>query len=72
MPGFEGTLGRQDVCYEFALLRDGGPGKSLTSCGSENRVTNIHLSQSNEIEIKFVNPNVLETLGTYLLKYEGK
>lgn len=72
LPGFEDSLGRPDVCYEFASLRDGGQVKSLTSCGGEDRVSNVYLSRSNEIKIQFVNPNVLETLGTYLLKYEGK
>ena len=71
LPGFEESLGRPDVCYEFALLRDGGHAKSLTSCGGENRVSNIYLSRSNEVQIQFVNPNVLQTLGNYLLKYEG-
>ena len=62
---------RQDICYEFAKVREGGRDKSLTACGGEDRINVVHISESYLIQIIFVNPTLLATLGTYLIKYEG-
>ena len=63
---------RQDVCYEFALLKEeGGHMRSLTSCNGEERINRVYTTESNEVTIEFVNPNILDTLDTFLMKYEG-
>ena len=64
---------RQDVCYEFAMLKEEGAlVRSLTSCSGEERINRVHTTASNEVTIEFVNPNILDTLDTFLMKYEGR
>lgn len=62
---------RPDICYQFASLKDGEKEKSLTACGGEERLNILHVSESHIIQISFANPTLLQTLGAYLLKYEG-
>ena len=63
---------RKDVCYEFAMLKEeGGHMRSLTSCNGEERINRVYTTESNEVTIEFVNPNILDTLETFLMKYEG-
>lgn len=63
---------RQDVCYEFAMLKEeGGHMRSLTSCNGEERINIVYTTESNAVTIEFVNPNILDTLDTFLMKYEG-
>lgn len=68
----EGAVVRHpDVCYEFAIVREEGIDKSLTACGNEDRQQVVYVSRTNEIYLQFASPNILQTLGALLLKYEG-
>ena len=64
---------RHDTCYEFAMLKEeGGHMRSLTSCNGEERINRVYTTDSNELTIEFVNPKILDTLDTFLMKYEGR
>ena len=64
---------RQGVCYEFAMLKEaGGHMRSLTSCNGDERINRVYTTESNEVIIEFVNPNILDTLDTFFMKYESK
>ncbi len=62
----------QDVCYEFAMLKEEGVHmRSLTSCNGEKRINAVYTSETNQVSVEFVNPNILDTLDTFFMKYEG-
>ncbi len=60
------------MCYEFAMLREKGSMRSLTSCSGEERINTVFTSKTNELTLEIVNPNILDTLDTFLIKYQGR
>lgn len=63
----------REVCYELAEIREpSGANKRVTLCDGLNRENNIFISASNIVTVQFVSGPTLDTLGNFLLKYEGK
>ena len=61
------------VCYELASIREKGhSSKTILTCGTDQRQKNVYISETNEIEIRFVDRLTLRNLGKFLVQHEGK
>ena len=60
------------VCYEVAKIHENRQTKSILTCGTDNRQKNVYVSEGNQVEIRFVDRQVLKNLGKLVLQYEGK
>ena len=60
------------VCYELASIHENRQNKNILTCGTDNRHKNVYVSEGNQVEIRFVDRQLLKNLGKFILQYEGK
>ena len=70
--GEDPALSRSDICYELAEIREDGSKRRMTLCDGLQRHTSVYVSRGNVIDVQMVSGGTLETLGYFLLKYQGK
>lgn len=68
----DGTPPRTDVCYELAEIREDGSKRRMTLCDGLERHTPVYVSRGNVIDVQLVSGGTLETLGYFLIKYQGR
>ena len=66
------AVARADVCYELAEIQENGGKRRVTLCDGMERHTSVYVSKTNVIDVQMVSGGTLETLGYFLLKYEGQ
>ncbi len=66
------SLGGPGVCYQVAIVREGPNEKSITACSDGQIESLIFNSQTNLIEIETVEREILDMIGPFIIKYEGK
>ena len=60
------------VCYELASIQETGyPSKNILTCGTDSRHKNVYVSETNQVEVRFVDRTLLKNLGKFLLQHEG-
>ena len=61
------------VCYELATIHEKDhPSKPILTCGTDTRQKNVYVSETNKVEIRFVDRMSLKNLGKFLVQYEGE
>ena len=63
---------RLDVCFELAVVSDAVDKKTVTICGGDERETVVYISKTNVAEVQIINRKMLKSIGTFLLKYQGR
>ena len=60
------------VCYELATIHEKDhPSKTILTCGTDKRQKNVYASETNRVEIRFVDRISLKNLGKFLVQHEG-
>ena len=60
------------VCYEVGPIKEGDASKTVLVCGGDPRQKVVHISNGGPVEVSFVDKSVLNTLGHFLIHYEGQ
>ena len=61
------------VCYELATIHEKDhQSKTILTCGTDDRQKNVYVSETNRVEIRFVDRISLKNLGKFLVQYEGE
>lgn len=68
----EGNLGRGFAhCHVYVILKESEAGRSVTTCGGQERIKQIYTSTSNAVEIRVLT-GVSSKSRYFVIKYEGK
>ena len=60
------------LCYEIGRIKERNEQKNIMVCGTDPRHKHVYVSHGGDIEISFTEKAVLDTLGRFLLHYQGK
>ena len=61
------------LCYELATIHEKGhQSKTILTCGTDDRHKNVFVSETNQIEVRFVEKSLLRNLGKFILQHEGE
>ena len=63
---------RQENCFQLLEIKEHGNYREVALCPDDPRTKSVYLSNSNEVTVNVVDRRLLESVGTFLLKYEGK
>ena len=60
------------VCYELASIHEQGhQPKNILTCGTDSREKNVYISETNKVEVRFVDRTLLRNLGKFVLQHQG-
>ena len=60
------------LCYEIGRIKEGREEKNMMVCGTDPRHKTLYVSHGGDVHISFTEKAVLDTLGRFLVHFEGK
>ena len=69
-----GSIGRPgDICYELAkAVEKNSEVRSITACTAGERESLVYTSDTNILSVYLIDRDMIQSVGPFLLKYEGK
>ena len=61
-----------DICYELAKAVESSGEQSITACNDGERESLVYNSESNVLSVYLIDRDMIQSVGPFLLKYQGK
>ena len=72
MPSSGSQSVMSDVCFDVLQITESTSDRVVVNlCGRDQRENKIYLSKTNKIKVEFLDRGVLQSIGNFLIKYEG-
>jgi hypothetical protein len=72
LPSSGSQTAMSDVCFDVLRITESTSDRVVVNlCGRDQRENKIYLSKTNQIKVEFLDRRVLQSIGNFLLKYEG-
>ncbi len=59
------------LCQRYAHIQETGNGKRATICGGEQRIKNVYMSNSHQVQVEIVPKHHGTQTAAFLLQYKG-